>query len=82
MDETLVRGLIVGVALGIIGFTISMIAKLIKSPTEIARRTRVVAGIAIFATVGLVSLNTVGVGGTVVVAAVIGAVVWIAAGKH
>jgi len=82
MDETIVRGLIIGAALGIIGLVISIITKLIKSPTELARRTRIVAGIALTAFVAALMLEAFGVVATVVVAAVIAAVVWVINGRN
>ncbi len=81
MDETLVRGLIIGAALGVVGVTITLIQKLLRSPAESARRARIVLGIAVALVVGLMAVEAFGVGGALTVTAVIGAVVWIVKGR-
>jgi len=46
MDESIVRGLVMGGVLGAIGLTATMIWKLIRSPSEAARRFKIVLMVA------------------------------------
>lgn len=81
MDELLVRGLILGVVFAILGFAAHFIWKLIRSPSEGARRARLV----IYATVGLfaavIIFDTFGTVPLLVIAALIGAGIWIKRGS-
>ncbi len=81
MDEALVRGLIIGAVLGAIAVVISLIKKLIKSPTEVARRLRVVAVISLALGVGTFALEMFGLASTVITAVIVGAVFWVYTGK-
>jgi len=42
MDESLIRGLVMGAVLGAAGLTATLVWKLLRSPSEAARRTRTV----------------------------------------
>lgn len=81
MDEQIVRGLIIGAVLGAIAVVVSLIRKLIKSPTEVARRLRVVAAIALALVVGSFALEVFGLASTVITAVIIGALFWVYRGK-
>ncbi len=82
MDEVVVRSLIIGAVFMVIGVTASLIWKLIRSPSEGARRTRWVLGAA--GAVLLVALFLNGSssdkGFLATVAAAIVAIVWIIKG--
>lgn len=80
MDELLVRGAIIGVVFAAIGFIAHYIWKLIRSPSEGARRLRIVVyslgGLGVMALVAA----DYGIGGVLITAAVIGVGVWIKRG--
>ena len=42
MDESLIRGLVMGAVLGTLGLAVTLLWKLMRSPSEAARRTRTV----------------------------------------
>lgn len=77
MDETLIRGIIVGAVFGLIGFIANLVWKLIRSPSEGARRFKIVSGIALFLLVGSVMVAGMGPVGAIGTAIVIAAVVWV-----
>lgn len=80
MDELLVRGLILGVLFAAIGFAAHLIWKLIRSPSEGARRARIV----LYVLIGLAVMSLIaadyGVIGVLITAALIGAGIWIKRG--
>ena len=67
--------------LGVVGVTITLIQKLLRSPTEAARRARIVLGVAVAVIVGLMAVEAFGIGGALTAAAVGGALWWVYAGK-
>ena len=81
MDELLVRGLILGVVFAIIGFAAHYIWKLIRSPSESARRARIVLYLLIGIPVAVMIVQAFGVVAALVIAALIGAGVWIKRGS-
>ncbi len=80
MDETLIRGLIVGAVLGMIGFIADMVWKLIRSPSEGARRFKIVSGIALILLIGSLMVEGMGFIGAIVTTAAIAAIVWVIKG--
>lgn len=80
MDETLIRGLIVGGALGAVALAASLVWKAIKSPSEGARRFRIVAGIGLGALVLFVAAESGALIEILVFAAVVGAIIWVIKG--
>lgn len=83
MDEALVRGLIIGGALGVVGLIAHWAWKLLRSPSEAARRARIVLGLIGAALIGLVILNAGNDAPFLMgMVAVIGAVVWVLKGRN
>jgi len=80
MDESLIRGLVVGAFLGLVGFVANLVWKLIRSPSEGARRFRVVGVIALVLLVGSVMVAAMGPLGAIGSAIVMGAIVWVIKG--
>ena len=80
MDETLIRGLIVGAVLGMIGFIADMVWKLIRSPSEGARRFKIVSGIALLLLVGSIMVAGMGPLGALGTTIAIAAIVWVIKG--
>ena len=80
MDETVVRGLIIGVAFALIGLVANMVWKLIRSKSEGARRVKLVAAIALVLLVGSVMLEAMGAVGAIISLVVIASLIWIAKG--
>lgn len=77
MDESIIRGLIVGVMFMLIGLVATGIWKLIRSPSEGARRVRWVAGagLALFT---LAAINSIGgVSAVIISLVVLGVIVWV-----
>ena len=81
MDEKLASGLVVGATLAAVGFIGSLIWQVIRSPSESARRFRVVAGCALALLAAIVLFMGAGPIGFAVVVAIICAGVWIARGS-
>lgn len=77
MDELLVRGAIIGLMFGIIGFVAHYAWKLMRSPTERARRARIVLYVLIGLPVAALLVSELGAVGTLILAALIGAGIWI-----
>lgn len=77
MDETLIQGLIVGAVLGLVGFIADMVWKLIRSPSEGARRFKIVGGIALVLLVGSMMVAALGPIGALGTTIVIAAIVWV-----
>lgn len=77
MDETIIRGLIVGAVFGLIGFVANMVWKLIRSPSEGARRFKIVSGIALVLLVGSIMVAAMGPVGALGTTVVIAAIVWV-----
>ena len=83
MDEALVRGLIIGCALGAVALAAHWVWKLIRSQSEAARRARIVLSIAGAALIGLTILSAGNDAPFLLgVVAVIGACVWIFKGRN
>jgi len=84
MEETIIRGLVIGLTFAAIGFTLNMAWKLMRSDSETARRTRQVigAGIALLIVIGFVTGNSDDRVLMTGLAFIIGAGVWIAKGKN
>lgn len=80
MDELLVRGLIIGLVFAAVGFTAQLIWKLMRSQSEGARRIRIVLYTLIGLSVAALIIHDGGVGVALVVAALIGAGIWIKRG--
>lgn len=77
MDEALIQGLIVGAVLGLVGFIADMVWKLIRSPSEGARRFKIVGGIALVLLVGSMMVAALGPMGALGTTIVIAAIVWV-----
>jgi hypothetical protein len=77
MDESLIRGLVVGAFLGLVGFVANLVWKLIRSPSEGARRLKVVIVGATGLFVGGIVLAEMGFFGALGVAIAVAAVVWV-----
>ncbi len=77
MDDAVIRGLLVGAVLGLLGFVADMVWKLIRSRSEGARRFKLVSGIALALMV--VSAMVAGMGplGALGTCIVIAAMVWV-----
>ncbi len=80
MDEALIRGLLVGAALGLLGFIADMVWKLIRSRSEGARRFRLVSGIGLALLVLSAMVAAFGTVGTLGTCIVIAAIVWVIKG--
>lgn len=80
MDETIIRGLIMGGVLGLVGWVATLVWRVIRSPSEGARRFRLVAGISLAAFTIYIAATEGSLIGLVIVVAIIGAGVWIAKG--
>lgn len=80
MDEALIRGLLVGAALGLLGFIADMVWKLIRSRSEGARRFRLVSGIGLAILVLSAMVAEFGILGTLGTCIVIAAIVWVIKG--
>lgn len=84
MEETIIRGLVIGLTFAAIGFALNMAWKLMRSDSETARRTRQVlgAGIALLIVIGFITGGTEGRTFLAVLVFIIGAGIWIARGKN
>lgn len=80
MDETVIRGLLVGAVFGLLGFISNMVWKLIRSQSEGARRFKVVGGVALVLLIGSVMIAVMGPVGAIGTCVVIAAIVWVAKG--
>lgn len=80
MDELLVRGVIIGGMFAILGLMAHYAWKLMRSPSEGARRLRLTLGIAMAAFTLWAMLATLGVGPTVITLSIGGAIWWIRRG--
>ena len=80
MDELLVRGAIIGLVFAALGLTAHYIWKLMRSPSEAARRTRIVLYLLLGISLTIMTVQATDVGSTLVIAALIGAGVWIKRG--
>jgi len=81
MDEIVVRGLIIGAVFMAIAITARLIWRLIRSPSEAARRARWVLGLLIALPIGALLVHDFGIGGVLVPAVVIAAGIWIYKGS-
>lgn len=77
MDEAVIRSLIVGAVLGLMGFVANMVWKLIRSRSEGARRFKIVGGIALVLIVGSVMVAAMGPVGAIGTGIVIAAIFWV-----
>lgn len=80
MDELLVRGAIIGLVFAALGLAAHYIWKLMRSPSEAARRTRIVLYLLLGISLTIMTVQATDVGSTLVIAALIGAGVWIKRG--
>ena len=80
MDELLVRGAIIGLVFAALGLAAHYIWKLMRSPSEVARRTRIVLYLLLGISLTIMTVQATDVGSTLVIAALIGAGVWIKRG--
>lgn len=80
MDELLVRGLITGVVFAALGLLAHFTWKLMRSPSEGARRLRVVLYVLIALPVAALVVHDLGVGAALALAVAIGVAVWIKRG--
>ena len=80
MDETLARGLLMGLVFAVIGLVANVIWKIIRSPSEGARRFKIVSGIALFLLVASMMVAGMGVMGAVGTGIAIAAVIWVIKG--
>lgn len=77
MDEVVIRGLLLGAVLGLMGFAANMVWKLIRSRSEGARRFKIAAGIALVLMVGSVMVAAMGPVGAIGTGIVIAAIIWV-----
>lgn len=77
MDESLARGLVLGAALGLVGFVAYVVKRLMASKSEGARRFKVV--LAVLAALGITIVVGSAFGAVALVLAMIGtgAMVWV-----
>ena len=80
MDELLVRGAIIGLVFAAIGFAAHYIWRLMRSPSERARRARIALYVLLGLPIAALIIHDLGVASAFAIAAVIGAVVWIMRG--
>lgn len=80
MDETVVRGLVIGFVFAVIGLIANMAWKLIRSKSEGARRVKLVSAVALVLLVGTVMFEAMGAVGAIISFVVIAACIWIAKG--
>lgn len=80
MDEALARGLIVGLVFAIIGVVAAQVWKLIRSPSEGARRFKIVIGVALVLLVGSIMVAGMGPLGALGTTIAIAAIVWVIRG--
>jgi hypothetical protein len=80
MDESLIRGLVVGGMFAAIAFAASLIWKLFRSQREGARRTKIVLGVVALILIGTMSVSAMGAINTLIATAIIAALVWIMKG--
>lgn len=80
MEESTVRGLIVGGALTLIWLVASLVWGAVKTQSEGGRRFRLVAGVSVAALVLYTSVSLFGLAATAGTAAVLGVVAWVALG--
>lgn len=80
MDETVVRGVIQGVAFALIGLVATIVWKLIRSKSEGARRVKLVGTIALVLLVGTMMFEAMGAVGTIISCVVIATCIWVAKG--
>lgn len=77
MDDAVIRGLLVGAVLGLLGFVADMVWKLIRSRSEGARRFKLVSSVAIVLMVGSAMVAGMGLLGALGTCVVIAAIVWV-----
>lgn len=77
MDEAVIRGLIVGAVLGLMGFFANMVWRLIRSRSEGARRIKIVGGIALMLMAGSVMIAAMGPVGAIGTSIAIAAIIWV-----
>lgn len=84
MDETLIRALVIGGMFAALGFVANLAWKLMRSDSEVAKRTRQVigAGFALLIVVGFVTGNASERMFLIGLVFIIGAGIWIARGKN
>ena len=82
MEEFWIRGVIIGITLGLIGFSLDLIWKLIKSKSEAARRLKLVIKAAFAILVLVFMFTNAGPVPTLITAAVIAALVWVYRGRN
>ena len=80
MDETVVRGLVIGFVFAVIGLIANMAWKLIRSKSEGARRVKLVSAVALVLLVGTAMFQGMGAVGAIISFVVIAACIWIAKG--
>lgn len=80
MDEALIRGLVIGLFLAAIGLIADLVWKLIRSPSEGARRLKLVFRIALLLLVASLMVAGMGVLGALGAGIAIAAVIWVIKG--
>jgi chromate transport protein ChrA len=81
MDESVIRGLVIGVVFAVIAFLASLVWKLIRSQSEVARRFKIVAVVCIGLFVLAMMYSAMGPGPTALWVLAGGAVIWIFRGR-
>lgn len=83
MDEALIRGVLQGVVFGAVGLVAYVAWKIIRSQSEVARRIKIVAGVAFaaFLIAVFIAGRTGDRIGMLLIAAVIVAIVWVFKGR-
>lgn len=80
MDESIIRGLVIGGMFAAIAFAATLTWKLFRSQREGARRTRIVLGVVALILIGTMSVFAMGAANTLIATAIIAALVWIMKG--
>lgn len=80
MGETIVRGVIIGLAFMALGVVATVIWKVIRSPSEGARRLRWVVGGGLALLIASLLVQGLGVIAVLALAAILGAITWIIRG--
>jgi chromate transport protein ChrA len=81
MDESVIRGIVVGVVFAAIAFLASLVWKLFRSKSEVARRIKIVAGVLLGLVLLIMMYSAIGPGPTALWLVAGGAVVWIFRGR-
>lgn len=80
MDEATVRGIILGITFMVIGLVAHLFWKVLRSPSEGARRVRWVVGGGLALLVSALLVHDFGITAVLALAAILGILVWVVRG--